>query len=241
MEVKGDPITKLECKGPGDDPLSHYMFRDAAMDAINNFCNAQDGKTVKKGDERSFIKETAFSVTYADQCVGSGEYTVRKDLCVKYLSQAVDNCDTNTIKFKYGGSVEDQDNCGRFEFHPEYYEQVGCWPENRDAGYITDGEHAPVSHDVAVDAINRFCDRSGDGQQYTLDPAKMPDPNGFVQDTCKEPGLAACGYAYRDDGTRVDDPGSLGDVMLRIEAEYVNPNGAFKCSPNQVYEIHGER
>ena len=211
------------------------------MEAIENFCTAQDGNTVEQDNEGSFIEETAFSIKYSDQCGGSGSYTIDKDLCVKYLSQTVDDCDTDTVVYKHGGSLKDDDNCGLFEFHPKGYDLVACFPENRDAGYITQGEHATITKSMAEDAINEFCDRSGDGQQYTLDPAHPPDTGDFISDTCKEEGMASCGYYYRNDGTRVTEGGDIGDIFLRLEAMHLNPNDALECSDPQKYEIHGDR
>ncbi|XXH01316.1 hypothetical protein Hte_007673 [Hypoxylon texense] len=241
LTIQAEPITKLTCTGDGGNPLKNYMYRDAAMDAIKNFCAAQDGKVVKQKDESSFLQETTFSVRYADPCGGSGSYTVKEDLCVKYLSQAVDGCDTDTLVYKHGGGLEDQDNCGLFEFHPTGRDRVACYPENAQKGYITGGEHAAVTQAMARDAVDAFCDRDGGGQQYTLDPAAKPDPGGFIQDTCTEKGMAECGYFYRDDGTRTTKAGDVGDVIIRMSATHFNPNNALQCSAPQVYEIHGDR
>ena len=93
---------------------------------------------------------------------------------------------------------------------------------------------------MAIDAINAFCDRSGDGQTYTLDPNVQP-PEGFTQDSCTSEGMAACGYFYKNDGTRVTEDGEVGDLLIRMEASHFNPNDALECNPAQVYEIHGDR
>ncbi|KAL6405259.1 hypothetical protein AUP68_12103 [Ilyonectria robusta] len=240
LEVDGEPITKLTCTGDNGDPLRNYVYRDAALEAIDNFCTAQDGKVVKQNDDSTFITETTFSISYASPCGGSGEYKVEKDLCVKYLRRAVDDCDTNTIVYKHGGGLEDEDNCGLFELHPTGYDLVSCYPDNAEKGYITAGDHASVTSDMAQDAINAFCDRSGDGQQYTLDPTVQPDTGSFIQDTCKEEGMARCGYQYLNDGTRVKD-GESGDIFIRLQAFHFNPNDALKCNADQAYEIHGDR
>ena len=129
-------MTKVTCKGDGDDVLSNYMYRDAAVDAIKDFCNSQDGKIVKQGDEATFIKETTFSIRYAEPCAGSGSYTVQKDLCEKYLIKSLDECDTATIVYKHGGELLDQDNCGLFEFHPTGYDVLACHPEDVERGYV---------------------------------------------------------------------------------------------------------
>ncbi|KAI1127400.1 hypothetical protein F5Y10DRAFT_242970 [Nemania abortiva] len=240
LAVQGEPRTELKCTGAQGDPLTNYIYRDAALDAIENFCKAQDGKVVSKGDEASFIQETTFSVSYADPCGGSGSYTVRHDYCVKYLTLALDSCDTDTIVYKHGGSVEDTDNCGLFELHPKSFDQVACYPENKDKNYIPDTrEHLTVTQEMAQDAINTFCDRSGDGQQYTLDPNYTRN-GGFIQDVCKEKGYAECNYSYRNDGTRTTG-GDLGDVVIRLEALHYDFGDLFTCSAPQVYEIHGER
>lgn len=214
------------------------MYRDGAQQAIQNFCAAQDGKVVKQKDESTFIKETTFSISYAEPCGGSGSYTLKQDLCVKYLNQVLDGCDTDTIVYKHGGGLQDMDNCGLFEFHPTGYDLMSCYPDNAEKGYITGGEHVAVTKDMAQDAINTFCDRSGDGEQYILDPAVKP-ANGFIQNTCKEKGLASCGYFYSNDGTRQGEGG--GDIFLRISAAHFNPANALQCSPDQVYEVHGDR
>ncbi|KAI1373269.1 hypothetical protein F4677DRAFT_225983 [Hypoxylon crocopeplum] len=240
LKVQGDPVTKLMCTGDKGDPLKNYMYRDAAQAAIENFCKAQDGKVVKQKDEATFIKETTFSISYAETCGGSGSYTVKQDLCVKYLTQTLDGCDTDTMVYKHGGGLQDMDNCGLFEFHPTGYDRVSCYPDNAEKGYITGGEHVAVTKDVAQDAIGAFCDRSGGGQQYTLDPAVKPDPGAFVQDTCKQKGMASCGYFYRNDGTRMSGSG-IGDIFLRISAAQLNAANALQCSAPQVYEIHGDR
>ncbi|KAI0517994.1 hypothetical protein F5B22DRAFT_601350 [Xylaria bambusicola] len=239
LEVQGEPRTELKCAGAQDNPLNNYIYRDAALDAIGNFCKAQDGKVVKEGDEGSFIEETTFSIRYTDSCMGSGSYTVKHDYCVKYLTQALDSCDTDTIVYKHGGILKDTDNCGFFELHPKGYDKVACYPENKEKGYITDTrEHLTVTQEMAQDAINTFCDRSGNGQQYTLYPDFQP--SGFVQDTCKEKGYAACNYSYRKDGKRTTR-GDTGDVVIRLEAFHSNFGNQLTCGPNQVYEIHGER
>ncbi|KAF3020992.1 hypothetical protein E8E14_010084 [Neopestalotiopsis sp. 37M] len=241
LDIEGDPILDLKCTGDNGKPMSDYLQRDSALAAIDNFCTAHDGKTVKKGDQASFIDEATFSISYADPCGGSGSYTVTKDLCVKYLSKTLDECDTNTQAYKHGGTVEDTDNCGLFAFHPTNYSVLMCFDEAVDKGYLQNTNHATVTKDIALDAINAFCDRSGDGQQYTLDPSIQVDSGSFIQDTCKEKGLASCGYFYNNDGTRVTKEGSLGDLSVRIAAKYWNPNNAMQCSPSQIYEIHGDR
>lgn len=216
------------------------MYRDAAKDAIKEFCGAQDGKVVKQNKDDSFIKETAFSVSYAKPCGGSGSYTIKEDLCIKYLTQTLDDCDTDTYVYKHGGSLQDEDNCGLFEFHPKGFDLISCYPDNENGGYISGGDHASVTKNMAKDAINAFCDRSGDGQQYTLDPKVKPETSNFIQDSCKEKGLASCGYNYRNDGTRTSG-GDVGDIFIRFSATHFNPNDALECSTPQVYEIHGDR
>ncbi|KAK5626028.1 hypothetical protein RRF57_001744 [Xylaria bambusicola] len=90
----------------------------------------------------------------------------------------------------------------------------------------------------AQDAINAFCNRSGDGQQYTLYPDFQP--SDFVQDTSKEKGYAACNYAYSNDGTWTTRSGT-GDVVTRLEASRRDFGNQLTYGPDQVYEIHGER
>ncbi|KAK8076730.1 hypothetical protein PG994_004002 [Apiospora phragmitis] len=241
LGIQGDPILERTCTGDKGNPLQDYERRDAALDAIQNFCTAQDGKVVKKDDEGSFIKESAFTFSYAKQCVGSGSYTLKKDLCVKYLMKTVDECDTNTVDFKHGGSLQDMDNCGLFEFRPRRYASIMCYPEAKEKGYMSDRTHVTVTKDMAKDAINAFCDRSGNGQQYTLDPANPPGSGKFVQDTCQEKGLAACGYFYRKDGQRVESGSGDADILIRLSARHWNIQDQMTCGPSRVYEIHGDR
>ena len=105
---------------------------------------------------------------------------------------------------------------------------------------VTGGEHVAISQAMALDAINTFCDRSGDGQQYTLDPAVTPDV-GFTGDSCTTKGMASCGYYYRNDGTKTTKDGDLGDISIRIKAAHFNPNDALECNAAKVYEVHGDR
>ncbi|KAJ3560710.1 hypothetical protein NPX13_g9209 [Xylaria arbuscula] len=240
LVVGGEPRTELKCTGAQDDPLSNYIYRDAALDAIENFCKAQDGKVVNEGDQASFIQENIFSISYADSCGGSGSYTVKHDICVKYLNTALDSCDTDTIVYKHGGTVQDTDNCGLFELHPKGFDLVACYPENEEKNYIPNTrEHLTVTQEMAQDAVNTFCDRSGDGQQYTLDPNYARN-TGFIQDVCKEKGYAECNYLYRNDGTMVTGNESA-DVVIRFEVLHYDFGDQFACSTPQVYEIHGDR
>lgn len=137
LEVEGDPITKLTCTGSGDDPLRNYLYRDAAQDARSNFYGARHGSSITQNDEGSFIQESAFSIWYADSCAGSGSYTFEKDLCIDYLTQTLDACDTDDISHKHGGTLLDTDNCGEFNFHPQGFDLVACYPENEEKGYVS--------------------------------------------------------------------------------------------------------
>lgn len=234
--VDAEPNTELSC-ATVDDVLSDYVYGDAAENLINQFCYAQNGKVLKQGDESTFIEETTFSAKYADDCAGNGEYTIKEDLCKKYLTQAIDDCDTDSKIYKHGGTVTDADNCGSFTLHPKGYDRIACYPDNEDMGYITGGTHAQVTLDMAEDAINEFCDRDGDGQQYTIDPDVIPN-TGFVQDSCTSAGEAYCGYFYNSDGERTDD---VGDIFLRMSATFVDPGDEWSCGSKEKYEIHGDR
>jgi hypothetical protein len=239
--IDAEPLTKKECN-PVDSRgrYFNYMYRDAAIQKIEDFCTSVDGKEIKQGDAGTNQKADPFSISYADECRGSGTYKITKEYCTKYFTQTVDDCDTDTRMFKHGGTLTDTDNCGQFKFTPTGYDVPDCYPSNKDHGYITSGEHVSLKHDVAMDAITQFCDRSGDGQQYTLDPDKIPSGDSFVQDTCKAEGYAQCGYFYKDDGSRVTDAGNLGDFVIRASASYYEPEG-FPCQAKQKYEIHGDR
>ena len=237
--VDADPRTKLTCN-PVPSPINQaYEYRDAAVDAINEFCTARDGESLKQGDSSTDISELTFSATYASTCKGSGTYTISKDTCIQYLVQALDSCDTNTVMYKHGGTVTDIDNCGSFTLHPAGYDVMACYPQNKNAGYIS-GTHVSITPKMAQDAISQFCERSGDGQEYTLDPSNIPSPNSFVKDTCTTQGWAECGYYYNDDGSRAAS-GSVGNVYVRMSAAYMNPNDQYNCSAKALYEIHGDR
>jgi hypothetical protein len=116
--VDADPITKLSCNPVPDSISDSYLHRDAANYAVKNFCGAQDGTVLTRGDETTNIKETAFSITYASDCKGSGSYTVSEDTCVKYLTETIDGCDTDTTMYEHGGTVTDRDSRAAFSFHP---------------------------------------------------------------------------------------------------------------------------
>ncbi|EEP80521.1 predicted protein [Uncinocarpus reesii 1704] len=230
--IEGEPRTELSCKkSESRGVFFNYQYSDAALDSIENFCKAQDGKVIKQKDEKTWIKETSFSVTYSDKCKGSGEYKIKKDYCRKYLQRTVNDCDTHTRVYKHGGTVTDTDNCGSFTFHPTGYDVFFCYPHNKDGGLITQGTHAIVSLDIVKDAINAFCNREGDGQTYTISPDIKPN-KGFIQDTCKEKGYASCGYFYTKDGKRVTKKGEVGDLVLRMEASY-HEQKEIKCGPKK--------
>lgn len=239
LEVDADPITKLTCNPVPDPVWSNYLHRDAGIAAVENFCRARGGSVLKQGDESTNIKETTFSISYASDCTGSGSYTVAEDTCVKYLTEAIDNCDTDTTMYKHGGTVTDQDNCAAFTFHPTGADTFACYPQNKDAGYIGGGTHVPISPEMARDAIEQFCDRKGDGQTYTLDPNHIQDGD-FTADTCTQAGLAKCGYFYDGNGDRATD-GSIGSLVVQMSAQYMNPNNLYTCGPNVEYEIKGDR
>lgn len=235
--VDADPITQLTCNSVPSPIYKNYEYRDAALDSINNFCTAQDGKILDQNDQSTYITESAFSATYTSDCTGNGTYTVIKDTCVSYLTEALDSCDTETTMYKHGGTVTDTDNCGAFAFHPDGYDVFSCYPQNQDAGYIS-GTHAQITPAMAQDAIGQFCDREGNGQTYTLDPNNIP--TGFSADTCTQSGMAQCGYYYNSDGSRASS-GSVGDIFIRMSAQFENPGNTYTCPVNQEYAIHGER
>ena len=142
--------------------------------------------------------------------------------------------------YKHGGTVTDQDNCGAFSYHPTASDVFACYPQNKDAGYITGGTHVQVSPEMAKDAISQFCDRDGDGQAYTLDPSNIPKAGDFSGDSCTEKGMASCGYYYNDDGSRATGD-SVGNIFVRLSAEFSNPGNTYTCGSNVEYEIHGDR
>ncbi|KAK2767034.1 hypothetical protein FQN54_006352 [Arachnomyces sp. PD_36] len=235
FKIDAEPLTKLTCSDQSA-LNTDIIYRDAAVEAIDQFCYAQNGKVLKQGDEGSYIQETTISAVYADDCTGDGEYTISEDTCKKYLTMALDECDTDTTIYKHGGTVV-SDTCGSFTLHPKGYERVACYPDNEKSGYITGGTHVQVTPAMAEDAINKFCDRDGDGQQYTIDP-DVPPSGGFVQDSCTSEGEAYCGYFYYNDGTNADGDG---EIFIRMSAAFVGPSDDWSCATQQKYEIHGDR
>jgi hypothetical protein len=179
-------------------------------------------------------------MTYASDCKGSGSYTVSEDLCVKYLSETIENCDTDTTMYKHGGTVADQDGCATFTFHPTGTDVFACYPKNKDAGYFNEGTHVTISPVMAKDAIEQFCDRKGDGQTSTLDPNNIPNSGDFMADTSTQAGMASCSYYYEDNGDRAIGD-NVGNILIRLSAEYMNPANAFTCGPNVGYDISGDR
>jgi hypothetical protein len=240
LEVDAEPIIKLACNPVPDPVWSNYEHRDAANDAVKNFCGAQGGSVLEQGDESTNIEEATFSITYASDCKGSGSYTVSEDTCVKYLTETIDGCDTDTTMYKHGGTVTDQDGCAAFTFHPTGADAFACYPKNKDANYISGGRHAPISPEMAHDAIEQFCDRQGDGQTYTLDPDNVPNTDDFTADTCTQAGMAACAYYYDDNGDRATGD-SIGNVVVRLSAQYMNPGNLLTCRPMVKYDIQGDR
>lgn len=235
--VDADPRTKLACN-PVPDPIqSYYEYREAAINSINEFCTTRDGKVLKQDDDSSNIIESGFSAKYSKDCKGSGTYTISKDLCVSYLTRALDSCDTGTTMYKHGGTVTDVDNCGAFSFHPFGYDVFVCYPANKDSGFIS-GTHVQVTPKMAQDAISQFCDRNGDDQKFTLDPNNIP--TDFSADTCTQARMAECGYYYNNDGSRAQDS-SVGNIFIRMQAKFVDPADKYTCSVKQEYEIHGDR
>ncbi|KAH8590601.1 hypothetical protein B0O99DRAFT_721284 [Bisporella sp. PMI_857] len=246
FQIDGDPITKLQCnKVDSRGQHFNYDYEDSAIQRTDDFCKSISGKKIKQGDKSTWIvaknpETDFFSVEATSNCRGPADYKIDKDTCKKYFAQTINGCDTNTRTFKHGGILTDKINCIQFKFAPKSYDTPDCYPKNKDHGYITQGTHRAIKHDMAMDAIKQFCDRSGDGQQYTLDPSKTPSDNTFSQDTCKAKGQASCGYYYKNDGSRETKAGSLGDISIRMRASYFEPSGS-KCQPKQKYEIHGER
>ncbi|PGH27604.1 hypothetical protein AJ80_00617 [Polytolypa hystricis UAMH7299] len=117
-----------------------------------------------------------------------------------------------------------------------------CYPENEKLGYIHGRTHIAISRAMAKDAIASFCYRGWKkGQTYTLDPNVTPRTGGFVEDTCTEPGCAACGYGYTKKGEKADvRRNRSGDILVRMSVRYFEPAGV-KCSERKKYEIQDWR
>ncbi|KAM5478773.1 hypothetical protein MaudMau93_008048 [Microsporum audouinii] len=230
--IDAEPLTEKTCKGPDINGIFlDYEYRDAALEDIKNFCKAQDGHVVKKGDESTWIKETAFTAVYADKCEGSGEYKITEKYCRQYLEQVVDECDTDTVLYKHGGTVTDIDNCGAFSFHPIGYDAFFCYPANK--GILPTPGVTPITRKIAEDAIEQFCSR--EGEATTLYPDFKP--TGFVQDTCVEKGYADCSYRFTEDGKR----DKKGGIRVALNASFFNiPAGAY-CGEKREYSITRDR
>jgi hypothetical protein len=142
--------------------------------------------------------------------------------------------------YKHGGTVADQDGCATFTFHPTGTDVFACYPKNKDAGYFNEGTHVTISPVMAKDAIEQFCDRKGDGQTSTLDPNNIPNSGDFMADTSTQAGMASCSYYYEDNGDRAIGD-NVGNILIRLSAEYMNPANAFTCGPNDGYDISGDR
>jgi hypothetical protein len=52
--------------------------------------------------------------------------------------------------------------------------------------------------------------------------------------------MAACAYYYEDNGDRATGD-SIGSVVVRMSAQYMNPANALTCGPNVQYDIQGDR
>jgi hypothetical protein len=70
--------------------------------------------------------------------------------------------------------------------------------------------------------------------------ARLIQDGDFTADTCTQAGLAKCGYFYNGNGDRATD-GSIGSLVVRMSAQYMNPNNLYTCGPNVEYEIKGDR
>ncbi|PGH10715.1 hypothetical protein AJ79_05306 [Helicocarpus griseus UAMH5409] len=230
--IEVEPILRLECSPPG---IENSQYRDAAIEMVDNFCAAQDGRVIKAKDKSSFIRETSFTVQYEENCSGPDEYKITKDLCRQYLTRTIDGCHTNSVLYKKGGTLTDEDDCISFIFHPKGYDAFSC---NKDNGIAQSKRHAAISPAIAEHAMNKFCDRKGDGQTYTLDPNVAPNLTGFTQNICKEPGMASCSYFYKYSGEEVELGQS--DFSLSLSASYDEPGG-YQCGQRFKYEIQGER
>ncbi|KAF4550008.1 Hypothetical protein D9617_19g103130 [Elsinoe fawcettii] len=76
--LKGYEGTDLTCAALPDPIWHSYIHRDDAMAAIENFCTAQDGKTLQQADSKTHIKEDLFSINFASGCQSrtGGAFTV---------------------------------------------------------------------------------------------------------------------------------------------------------------------
>ena len=151
--------------------------------------------------------------------------------CNKYLSRLTDECDTDTREYEHGGKVVDVDNCGVFTMAPKNSEIPQCWPGNKD---ISPGAQVPIKRTIALDAINRFCDRSRQ-DSTTIDPSISH--TGFVQNPCTEKGMASCGSTYNTDGTANNN----GPIYIRFDVSFWgNDQPKVSCKKAQKYEIKGD-
>ncbi|KAF2227299.1 hypothetical protein BDZ85DRAFT_1732 [Elsinoe ampelina] len=138
--LKGYEGTELTCATSLNPNWQSYIHREDALTAIENFCSAQDGKAVQQSDSATHIKETLFSISFAENCQSrtGGSFTVRKNDCVKWLTESLDSCDTDTIMYKHGGTVKDIMSCATISMHPTGFDQFLCYPENTQHGFAVD-------------------------------------------------------------------------------------------------------
>lgn len=237
LSIAAEPKTELSCTGKPQAGNNHeFVTRDEALREAADFCKANAKKEIKP-DKGTWItpKDTRsdfFAIEWSDGCSGSGaSYVVDETRCNKYLGRITDECDTDTQEYKHGGKVTDVDNCGVFKMAPKNSEIPQCWPGNKD---ISPGAQIPIKRTIALDAINQFCDRSGQ-DSTTLDPA-ISHP-AFVQNSCTEKGMATCGSTYNADGTANKD----GPLYIRFDVSFWgNDQPQVSCKKAQKYEIKGD-
>lgn len=237
LSITAEPKTQLSCTGqPRAGTNYDFVTRDEALREAAEFCKANAKKEIKR-DKGTWItqKDTRsdfFTIEWSEGCSGSGgNYVVDETRCNKYLNRLTDECDTDTREYKHGGKVTDVDNCGVFTLAPKNSEISQCWPANKE---ISPGVQIPIKRTIALDAINRFCDRSGQ-DSTTIDPSISH--TGFVPSSCTERGMASCGSSYNVDGTANND----GPLYIRFDVSlWGNDQPKVSCKKAQKYEIKGD-
>ncbi|EEP75367.1 predicted protein [Uncinocarpus reesii 1704] len=162
QEYEGDLECQKERRVDGDLGVKREYLRESIKDFCGNFAD----KSVKPKSpfRREYFYETGNSaatleVAYnSDECSADKipEYDVDKAACERFLTKAVDGCDTNTQTAKYGGSVGD--HCGVFRLKTRNVEKVYCGASDR-PGPTT------MSRQAALEAIPKLC-----GPELEVDP-----------------------------------------------------------------------
>jgi hypothetical protein len=107
------------CGFANDDPAE--ISRDDADKRINDFCKDNNGKPVNINAPITMVDAfdagtiLNLTVTQNSGCSGETDLTLDEDDCNSFLHETLDNCDTNTLTQKHGGTLND--DCFTYSFH----------------------------------------------------------------------------------------------------------------------------